>query len=139
MYSVLRLVEMNGEMDLDNLRIEYLRYNDPTEYTFANKVIGSWSNWEKLREKNKDIIDSWQRELEAKIKSNAISMIFEVAQGETRDALSANKLLLDCPWKESTRGRPSKLDIQTETKRIVDDSLKTEEDYALYQSRKEQV
>jgi hypothetical protein len=99
-------------MELHKLKEDYLRTNDPTEYFFVVKYIGTWDLWESMCNDiaYKPIIESWRRELEAKIKSDAMSRILEAARGETRDALQANKFLLDSPWiKEANgRGRPSK-------------------------------
>lgn len=122
-------------MNIGSIGIEeYIREEDPSEYYFALKYFNSFSSWEDYVLQHKEEVDSWRRALKAKIKSNALAHILEISKGETRDALSANKLLLDSPWEENPRGRPSKQDIAQETKRIVDNTTRLNEDYALYES-----
>lgn len=105
--------------------------SDPTEYYYATKIIGSWELWEEFIIANGALVNSWRRELEAKIKSNCLLYILEASKGENRDALQAAKYLLETPWlkEESKRGRPSKLEVDNETKKMADDILRVAEDY----------
>jgi len=115
----------------EDLYKEYIRYLDPTEYYYATKVIGSWEQWESFVRDNQELVALWRRELEAKIKSMCLSHIIETSRGETRDSLQAAKYLIDAPWlkEESKRGRPSKVDIEMETKQIAADIVRVQEDY----------
>lgn len=117
--------------NINYLYEEYMRLMDPTEYYFATKVMNSWANWESFTVSNKETVEAWRRELEAKIKSMCLANIIETSRGETRDSLQAAKFLLDAPWikEESKRGRPSKLDIEMETKQIANDILRVQEDF----------
>lgn len=112
---------------------DYLRISDPTEYFFVSRIGLSWSTWEDLCNdiKYKPIIELWRRELEAKIKSDAMARILDAARGETRDALQANKFLLDAPWVKETngRGRPSKQEIMSEANKIAVTEQRIAEDY----------
>ena len=117
-----------------DLHAAYISLEDPSEYYFAIQYFNTYSAWLKYVEEHKEEVDLWRKELEAKIKSGCISRLLEASKGDSRDALGANKFLLDCPWKEANgKGRPSKQDILTETKRIVDYNTQLEQDYALYQ------
>jgi hypothetical protein len=120
-------------MELHKFKEDYLRTNDPTEYFFVVKYIGTWDLWESMCNdiNYKPIIESWRRELEAKIKSDAMSRILEAARGETRDALQANKFLLDSPWiKEANgRGRPSKQEVASEANKIAMEEQRITQDY----------
>lgn len=104
---------------------------DPTEYYFAKEYLGSWLKWEEFVKDNDSVVSLWRRELEAKIKSMCLSHIIETSRGETRDSLQAAKFLLDAPWikEESKRGRPSKVDIEMETKQIASDIIRVQEDF----------
>lgn len=117
-------------IDLDQLRVDYLRYEDPTEYYFAIKTMGSWRQWELFCVSNKEYVDDLRRELEAKIRSDALLSIMEASKGSTRDALVANKYLLELPWikKGSKRGRPTKEEIMLETKKLAEDSKQIADD-----------
>jgi hypothetical protein len=120
-----------SNIDTTELYTQYIRMEDPTEYYFATKVVGSWELWEEFCNKNINLVALWRRELEAKIKSSCLQYILEASKGETRDALQAAKYLIDAPWnkEESKRGRPSKEDILNETNRIVEDMKRVEDDY----------
>lgn len=104
------------------------------EYRFAIRHLGSWTAWEALsnEEDNIPIIDGWRRELNAKLKSDSLRRIMQAAQEETRDALQANKFLLEAPWNKDEKkraGRPSTESIKQEAERLVDQKEKTNEDY----------
>ena len=104
---------------------------DPTEYYYATKIIGSWEKWESFVNNNTALVALWRRELEAKIKSTCLQYILEASRGETRHALQAAKYLIEAPWikEDSKRGRPSKSDIENETKRMAEDIQRVAEDY----------
>lgn len=122
---------MKKERDINHLYIEYIRMMDPTEYYYATKIIGSWEQWEEFCKDNIVVVSLWRRELEAKIKSSCLQYILEASRGETRDALQAAKYLIESPWlkEEAKRGRPSKLDVEMETKRMAEDIQRVAEDY----------
>lgn len=121
-----------SEYDLEALHKAYISLEDPTEYLFSQRLFPSYKAYEEFcLGEHKEIIECWRRELKAKIKSNALKHILEVSLGETRDSLQANKLLLDSPWEESPRGRPSKEDISKELKRNVENNSRLKEDIEL--------
>lgn len=122
---------MKKEYNINSLYIDYIRMMDPTEYYYATKIIGSWEEWEAFVSDNTALVALWRRELEAKIKSSCLQYILEASRGETRDALQAAKYLIESPWlkEDSKRGRPSKVDIENETKRMAEDISRVAEDY----------
>jgi hypothetical protein len=125
---------MKTLLNTEDLAKAYIQLEDPSEYYYALQYFNSYTNWLKYVDAHKDEVDLWRKELEAKIKSDAIGRIIEASKGDSRDALGANKFLLDLPWKETNgKGRPSKQDILTETKRIVDYNKQLENDYLLLQ------
>lgn len=116
--------------DIEELHSKYIKALDPTEYYYAIDNFQSFRNWETFYENNKDIVDAWRRELEAKIKSMCLSQLIETSRGDTRDAIQASKFLLDAPWikEESKRGRPSKMEIENELKSQAEVHLRIKED-----------
>lgn len=95
----------------------YMSYEDPTEYKFAIDNLADWEHWERLCECTwfKPYIDKWRREAEIRQKSRALSRVLEEAESGSRDALNANKYLLEKKWIEkpiNQRGRPSKDEIR---------------------------
>lgn len=75
---------------------------DPTEYTFAITVFGSWYVWEVIREapQLKVYVTRWRREADIKIKSEAIMAIAEEMKTQGRSSFTAAKLLLERGWIE---------------------------------------
>ena len=111
-----------SDEEVDKLYPFFMSTLDPTEYKFAIKHVGGWEVWQAMLKipRVKTKVDKWRRELDIKIRSEALARILEASQGETRDALSANKYLLEANFlgKEKV-GRPSKEAIATEAKKIV--------------------
>lgn len=111
-----------SDEEIDKLYPFFMSTLDPTEYKFAIKHVGSWELWQTMLKipRVKTQVDKWRRELDVKIRSEALARILEASQGETRDALGANKYLLEANFlgKEKV-GRPSKEAIATEAKKIV--------------------
>lgn len=74
--------------------------NDPTEYTFAITVFGYWDIWDTIRNapQVKVHVDRWRKEVEIKVKSEAIQIIAKEAKEGGRSSFTAAKLLLDRGW-----------------------------------------
>lgn len=111
----------------------YLRAKDPTEYYFAKEYFGTWAAWEEFSSKEEiaPVIGQWRRELTQKLRSDALGRILEAAQGETRDALSANKYIYEALNEDKANkvGRPTKEAIMKEASRMVDEDRQREEAY----------
>lgn len=94
-------IERDGKT-YTSLRKLYLTYcvTDPTEYTFAWAVFGSWDTWLQLSNSNylKKEIEAWRKEVEVKIKSEAIRSIAEEMRTGGRSSFGASKLLLERGW-----------------------------------------
>lgn len=125
-------------MGYPSLYLEYMRIADPSEYFFATKVIGSWEHWERISGSSylKPTIDKWRKELEVKIKAQALAAIQDKAlMGD----VSAAKYLIE-NWsavggllkvgEKKGRGRPKKekednelnIDWKKDLERIQDDN-----------------
>ena len=77
---------------------------DPTEYTFAMEVFGSWEAWDKIRSGDRRLkaqIEKWRREADVCRKSIAFRSVVEEAQGG-KSAFSASKYLIEETW--ATKG-----------------------------------
>jgi hypothetical protein len=120
--------------DLNAYKEDYLRIADPTEYRFASRYIpGGWKAWEKMQvdEEYIPIIGQFRSELKAKLASDALARIIDAAQGETRDALSANKYIYETLTSKpkDAVGRPSNEKIQQKAKEYLEDEKRREEAY----------
>jgi len=96
-----RDLEAHGKMYL-SLQKLYLQMApaDPTEYEFAQTVFGSWDVWQNVSTASgvKPHISRWRKEVEVKVKSEAIKAIAEEMKSNGRSSFSAAKLLLDKGW-----------------------------------------
>lgn len=87
----------------------YMEKSDPTEYSVAIGLLGSWRHWEQLvaTEWFKPYIDQWRKELKVKLEYERFS---EMESAAKKGDLRGTKWLDDKygPSKSSKRGRPSK-------------------------------
>ena len=90
----------------------FLSFNDPTGYSFAKEVLGSYEHWLRLCAQKwfKSHLDGWLEELDVKLASEGLKQIKGIADGEGQQALAAAKFLVNKGW-EAARGRPKKADI----------------------------
>lgn len=102
-YNILRLgeeVEFLSEeaKELPLLRDYYREWCriDPTEYTFAMEVFGSWDFWETLSSQKdmKPELEKWRKEIALFHKSRAVKNI-AVEAIEGKSSFQANKWLYD--------------------------------------------
>lgn len=110
----------------------YLRFRDPTEYCFAKAHFGTWAAWKAFSEKEeiRPVIGQWREELTVKLRYESLARILEAAQGETRDALSANKYIYETLAEDKGKvGRPTKEAISREAHKLHEDSKLREEAY----------
>lgn len=108
---------------LPSLRRLYLEEMDPTEYRFANKYLGGWDHFTKLKESEwfMNHLLVWREELEIKLKSIAYERIMNEAENDlSKNKLLANKYLIETVRRiqknedlknTETKGRPSKADV----------------------------
>lgn len=110
----------------------YLRFRDPTEYCFAKAHFGTWAAWKEFSETEaiRPVIGRWREELTVKLRYESLARIMEAAQGDTKDALSANKYIYETLAEDKGKvGRPSKEAISREAQRLHQDSQMREEAY----------
>lgn len=101
----------------------YLEAEDLTEYEFATKYFANWEHWQLVVNTTfmRDIIDTWRKELELRIRAKALREIIQTADplNGSRNYYEANKFLVTGGWlngeekKEAAkRGRPRKDEIR---------------------------
>jgi len=95
---------------------------DPTEYTFAMTVFGSWHVWEVIREapQLRPYVSRWKREAEIKVKSEAIKAIAEEMKSQGRSSFTAAKLLLERGWIEKEPASKSKQKLMEREEQDMD-------------------
>ena len=112
----------------------YMACNDPTEYLFAQQHLGGWEHWERLTECAwfHPYVTRWRKELELRIRATALKNIQDIASGDSRDKLTANKLLVAQGWVKAEgrgRGRPSKAEIKQEAHRLATEERNLKDDF----------
>ena len=118
----------------------YMEVSDPTEYQFATQYLDGWGHWEDLClcPWFKTYIERWRRELEVRIRSQALSRISSAASSsDNKSRIPANKYLLSGEWLPKGRaGRPTKEMVQKETKRLAEVSRQIDEDLLRVEAKK---
>lgn len=116
----LKEVEHMGYPSLYKL---YMEANDPTEWKVATTYFDGWDHWEILCGLAwfKPYVTKWRRDLELRMKSQALARIQAEAKTNSRDSLSASKYLLEKGWEKEApkRGRPTKDDIKKAANEMV--------------------
>lgn len=94
-----------------SLKEKYLAADDVTEYQFSIQYLDGWEHWQMLTECVwfKPYLEIWREELREKVRSRALATIRQIADDGEKDALAANKYILE--WlrkpKEAVKvGRP---------------------------------
>ena len=115
---------------------KYMEVYDPTEFRFAEKYFANLDHWRQITECEwfKPFITRWRKELETRLKSEALARIMLEARAGKKESFQANKYLLEKAWepKEASgngRGRPSKADIQRAASDAVNRSERISNDF----------
>lgn len=112
----------------------YINMADITEYNFANTYFESYQHWEQLCQEEwfKPYIYRWRKELELKIKAEALKEI--IAQSVSEDPkkrLDASKYIYEKVFvSSSSKGRPSKAQIKEEAVRKAQEEKLINEDWS---------
>ena len=108
---------------------KYMEIGDPTEYSQAIGLLGSWEHWQVLTSAPwfKPYVDKWREELKVKFESDRYREMQEVAETHkgTPQGVQATKWLAErySDPSKPKRGRPSK----AEKKAALRESLKEDE------------
>ncbi len=110
-FAVYTLKEFDHEYEgvvYPSLKQLYLREEDPVEYTFANKYLYNWEQWQRMCENKalKPHIESWRFELELKLSSQAVKDIILMTEDEK--SFQARKYVAERAWNKRGVGRPKK-------------------------------
>ena len=119
-----------------SMYVKYMDIADPTEYSQAIALLGSWRHWELLTATDwfKPYIERWRTELSVKFESDRFQEMKEVALTHkgTTQGVSATKWLAErySQVSKPQRGRPSKAEKSAALKE------ETEEDKLLAEEAK---
>lgn len=118
-------VQLNGK-ELPSLREEFLKDNDPTGYSTAIRLFGSWGHWKRLKSNTgiNNYIVRYEEELDIKIRSVAVRALIETAINDGGKGTTAAKYIAEKGWDKRPAGAPSKAEKERELKiqdRITDE------------------
>lgn len=115
---------------LPSLKQIYLSLEDPTEYRIATEYLGGWEHWKSLLESKWFAVHvaNWREELEVKMKCKGLLKIMELSETTGAVAKDATKFLINREW-EPKRGRPSKIEIEKQTRINSNVSRQLEDDF----------
>lgn len=85
-----------------------LTVDDPSEFTFAEYVFGSYAHWQQIVESTwmQPFIEEWRMEADVKRKSNAFKQIYKEATNPAgKSSYSAAKYLIEEPWVDKREKR----------------------------------
>ena len=118
-----------------SLRRLYVNLEDPTEYLFAETYLDGWDHWKKLSSASffKEYLSEMREELDVRLRAKALVRIRARAEGNSKDGLSADKILLQGGWKtpeeKSSVGRPTKEKIKEEADKLFKERTVFDEDF----------
>jgi len=103
------------QYSLEELRSEYIEMRDPTGYKFSQEFLENYQHWKALKDSVAlaPIIADWEEELEVAIRCQEIERIGEIAK---TGHFQASKFLTDRGWEKRKPGKPSKEEVQRETR-----------------------
>ena len=124
-----------GDKLYPSLFLLYMEMDDPTEYLFATEYFSCYEQWETICNTQwmKPLVERWRRELDLRMKAKALIRIRQEAKTNSREALAANKYILERKWdqtEQGKRGRPSKDEIKKAANEIAMNEMKWDEDLA---------
>lgn len=118
-----------------SLYLMYMDVADPTEYSFAMKALGSWDHWCVLCDTNwfKPHIEEWRADLRVKLASEHYGKVRDEALKATKasDRITALRWLAANSGYESpksSRGRPSKAEVEGRLKQELKSLEEDKED-----------
>lgn len=116
-----------------NARKLFIELDDPTGYLFATKYLAGWAHWEVLIKKKwfSDAVAIWRAELSAILEMKTLNVLRQIAEDpDHKSRFSAAQYLHKAsrPAPKSTRGRPTKAEIDAELKKEVDSTSTAAED-----------
>lgn len=120
-----------------SLKRLYLELGDPKEYSFANEYLFDWNHWQRMIH-NKWVgqhVQDWREELELKLISEGVNVLINLATEE--NSYQAAKWMAERGWDKSTKGRPSKDQVQGELKKRADQAQEWDDDFKLLKMHKE--
>lgn len=93
-----------------SLKLLYLEVGDLTEYKFVQQHLYNWAHWEKLLNNAvlRRHIEEWRKELELKLRSDALTSLVKVASKPESTSTAAAKYILEKKYMSSDELKEAK-------------------------------
>lgn len=118
--------------DLDEFHKVFIEMEDPTEYTPALKLVGSWQKWLQLKNdvpKFNNIVELWKDELETKLRSRAAKKLKTLMERDGKEAAMCARWFAEEGFnRRSGAGRPNYLERNRKAKELARLAAETEEE-----------
>lgn len=114
-----------------NAQKTFVELRDPTGYKWAMLYLADFRHWVRLYELPwfKEAVEIWRTNLRMKLQSEALEKIQEIAGSETSQAFAAAKYIAEEGWNQgSGRGRPSKVEVDANLKRLTKEAKIIDDD-----------
>jgi hypothetical protein len=122
-----------GIYTLEEFHDIFVECEDITEYEAAIKLVGSWTEWERIKRdwpNFQSYITVWKEEINIRLKSQTIRKLREIASGDTSQAAAAAKWIAEEGWqRKSGKGRPTKAETAREAKALAKATSDTNNEY----------
>lgn len=119
-YKPMFTLKASDPTGLPSLRTAYILDEDPTGYTTAMNLLGSWEHWQKIfsTKRFSEELSKWQEELDVRLRSKAIQALKDTALQEGAKGTAAARYLADAGYNGASkkRGRPTKEEVARERK-----------------------
>ncbi len=113
----------DGTYDIDEFHDTFIEIGDPTEYKAALILVGTWREWQRLKQQSSwfmEHVEAWLDELEVKQSSDNIEIIQVVAESKDKAAFQAAKWLAERKYKpHGSKGRPTKKQVASEIAEVA--------------------
>jgi hypothetical protein len=102
-------------MTLEEGRERFIACGDPTGIAFADKHLGGYQHWKALKNCKalERYIGEWEEELEVRLMADSLQSIIKSSEN---DHYQASKFLIDRGWKKRRAGKPTKDEVERETR-----------------------
>ena len=118
--------------DLEEFARVFVEVEDITEYQAAIKLVGSWTEWNRIKRDWPGFVDhikAWIDEIEVKLRSQAIKKIHQLADSEDRQAFQAAKFLATKEYSRTAgSGRATKAMKLEEARAIARSAAETDKE-----------
>lgn len=98
-----------GTEDIEEWKQRFIQTRDPTEYTAAIELLGSWQDWLKFKKEwphfRLEILPEWIQEMEVLIRSEALKTIIRDSLGGKPTSTSSAKWIVEGNYKPKAVGR----------------------------------